>query len=63
VPAAAGERHAMPPILRKILAQWRNGIEATFGEITKQMWLTRHAAHTFRGLLTPAPQQPSPPTP
>lgn len=42
----------MPPILRKIIAEWRNRIETTFKEITGQMELARHGAHTFWGLLT-----------
>jgi Transposase DDE domain len=52
VPPAKGQRASMPPILRKVIAQWRNRIEATFGEITDQMELARHGAHTFWGLLT-----------
>jgi Transposase DDE domain len=51
-PPAKGQRHTMPPILRKIIAQWRNRIETTFAEITDQMELARHGAHTFWGLLT-----------
>ena len=42
----------MPAVLRKIIAEWRNRIEATFGEITDRMELARHGAHTFWGLLT-----------
>ena len=42
----------MPPILRKIIARWRNCIETTFGEITDLLGLARHGAHTFCGLLT-----------
>ena len=42
----------MPPILQKIIAEWRNRIETTFKEITDQMELARHGAHTFWGLLT-----------
>jgi hypothetical protein len=52
VPPAKDQRQQMPPILRKIIAEWRNRIEATFGEITDQMELARHGAHTFYGLLT-----------
>ena len=52
IPPAKGQRHTMPPILRTIIAQWRNRIEATFGEITDLMGLARHGAHTFWGLLT-----------
>ena len=47
-----GKRHRMPPIPRKIIAEWRNRIETTFTEITDQMELARHGAHTFWGLLT-----------
>ena len=52
IPPAKGQRHTMPPILRTIIAQWRNRIEATFGEITDLMGLARHGASTFWGLLT-----------
>jgi hypothetical protein len=52
LPPAKAQRAAMPPILRKIIAEWRNRIETTFGEITVLMELARHGAHTFWGLLT-----------
>jgi hypothetical protein len=52
VPPDKGQRAAMPSILRKVIAEWRNRIEATFSEITVQMELARHGAHTFWGLLT-----------
>jgi len=52
LPPAKGQRHAMPPILRAIIARWRNRIETTFGEITGRMDLARHGARTFWGLLT-----------
>jgi hypothetical protein len=52
IPPAKNQRASMPAILRTIIAQWRNRIEATFGEITDQMGLARHGAHTFCGLLT-----------
>jgi hypothetical protein len=52
LPPAKGHRQAMPSILRKIIAQWRNRIETTFAEITDLMDLARHRAHTFWGLLT-----------
>jgi hypothetical protein len=52
IPPAKGQRQAMPPILRKIIAEWRNRIETTFGEITDLMELARHGACTFWGLLT-----------
>jgi Transposase DDE domain len=52
IPPAKGQRRRMPPILQKIIAEWRNRIETTFKEITDQMELARHGAHTFWGLLT-----------
>jgi hypothetical protein len=52
VPPAKDQRASMPAILLKVIAQWRNRIEASFAEITEQMGLTRHGAHTFWGLLT-----------
>jgi hypothetical protein len=52
VPPAKGQRAAMPAILQKIIAEWRNRIETTLKEITDQMELARHGAHTFYGLLT-----------
>jgi Transposase DDE domain len=42
LPPAKGKRHRMPPILRKIIAEWRNRIGTTFQEITDQMELARH---------------------
>jgi len=68
VPPAKDQRASMPALLLKVIAQWRNRIEASFGEITEHMGLTRHGAHTFGGLLTrtgacsPGLQRPSPPT-
>ena len=52
VPPGKDQRTSTPAILLKVIAQWRNRIEATFGEITDQMELARHGAHTFWGLLT-----------
>ena len=52
IPPARNQRPAMPPILQKIIAEWRNRIETTLQEITDQMELARHGAHTFWGLLT-----------
>ncbi len=52
VPPDKGQRAAMPSILRKVIAEWRNRIETTFSEITDRMELARHGAHTFWGLLT-----------
>ena len=52
VPPDKGQRAAMPSILRKVIAEWRNRVETTFSEITVHMELARHGAHTFWGLLT-----------
>ena len=52
LPPAKDQRATMPAILRQVIAQWRNRIETTFAEITDQMELARHGAHTFWGLLT-----------
>ncbi|HYZ52337.1 MAG TPA: transposase [Streptosporangiaceae bacterium] len=52
VPPTKHQRKTMPAVLRKIIAEWRNRIETTFKEITDQMDLARHGAHTFWGLLT-----------
>jgi Transposase DDE domain len=52
VPPAKGQRATMPAILRQVIAEWRNRVETTFKEITDQMELARHGAHTFWGLLT-----------
>lgn len=37
---------------QKVIAQRRNRVETSFGEITERMELARHGAHTFWGLLT-----------
>jgi Transposase DDE domain len=52
VPPGKKQRAAMPSVLLKVIAEWRNRIETTFSEITDQMELARHGAHTFWGLLT-----------
>ncbi len=52
VPPDKAQRAVMPSILRKVIAEWRNRVETTFNEITVQMELARHGAHTFWGLLT-----------
>ena len=52
VPPDKKQRTAMPSALLKVIAEWRNRIETTFSEITDQMELARHGAHTFWGLLT-----------
>jgi hypothetical protein len=52
VPPTKKQRRSMPATLQKIIAEWRNRIETTFGELTDTMDLARHGAHTFHGLLT-----------
>jgi Transposase DDE domain len=52
VPPTKDQRSIMPTIRQKVIAEWRNRIETTFKEITDQMELARHGAHTFWGLLT-----------
>jgi hypothetical protein len=52
VPPAKDQRARMPALVLTVIAHWRNRIEASFAEITEQMGLTRHGAHTFWGLLT-----------
>ncbi len=49
VPPDKRHRAAMPSALLKVIAEWRNRIEATFSEITDHMELARHGAHTFWG--------------
>ena len=50
-PPTKAQRKTMSPGLLKVIAEWRNRIETTFSEITDQMELARHGAHTFWGLL------------
>ena len=52
VPPTKTQRATMSRGLLTVIAEWRNRIETTFGEITDQMTLARHGAHTFWGLLT-----------
>lgn len=52
IPPTKKQRKTMPKRLQKIIAEWRNRVETTFGEITDRMELARHGAHTFWGLLT-----------
>lgn len=52
VPPTKAERKTMPAWLQKIIAEWRNRIEVTNGELTDAMELARHGAHTVHGLIT-----------
>jgi Transposase DDE domain len=58
VPPTKDQRKRMPAILQKIIAEWRNRVETTFQEITDQMELARHGAHTFWA-CSHGPRQPS----
>jgi hypothetical protein len=51
-PPSKAQRATMPRWLQAVIACWRNRVEVTFGELTDQMELARHGAHTFWGLLT-----------
>ncbi len=52
VPPTRDQRKTMPATLQKVIAEWRNRVETSFGEITDLMELARHGAHTFWGLVT-----------
>jgi hypothetical protein len=51
------QRKTMPMALQKIITEWRKRVETSFKEITDQMELARHGAHTFWG-CSPAPPPP-----
>jgi hypothetical protein len=46
------DRHRLPAAVRRPVAALRNRVETSLGEITEQLGLARHHAHTFWGLLT-----------
>jgi hypothetical protein len=52
IPPTRARRQAMPKTLQRPIARLRNRVETSFKEITDQMELARHGAHTFEGLLT-----------
>lgn len=52
IPPTKVQRRTMPKMLQTVIAQWRNRVETSLGEITDLMELARHGAHTFWGLLT-----------
>ena len=52
IPPARAQRKKMPRTLQRVIARYRNRVETSFKEITDQMDLARHGAHTFHGLLT-----------
>lgn len=48
IPPTKAQRKTMPKWLQKVIAEWRNRIETTFGELTDIMELARHGAHLPR---------------
>ena len=52
IPPTRAQRTTMPRPLLRLIARLRNRVETSFKEITDQMELARHGAHTFEGLLT-----------
>ena len=52
IPPTRAQRKTMPKTLQRLIAKLRNRVEISFQEITDQMELARHGAHTFEGLLT-----------
>jgi len=52
IPPTRKQRTTMPTTLQTLIARLRNRVETSFKEITDQMDLARHGAHTFDGLLT-----------
>jgi Transposase DDE domain len=52
IPPTRKQRSTMPKALQRLIARLRNRVETSFKEITDQMDLARHGAHTFEGLLT-----------
>src|SRR5215472_2698982 len=52
IPPTRAQRTTMPKPLQRLIARLRNRVETSFKEITDQMELARHGAHTFEGLLT-----------
>jgi len=52
IPPTRKQRATMPKTVQRLIARLRNRVETSFKEITDQMDLARHGAHTFEGLLT-----------
>ena len=50
IPPTRAQRQTMPRTLQRLIARLRNRVETSFKEITDQMDLARHGAHTFEGL-------------
>ena len=54
IPPTRAQRRTMPKPVQRLIAKFRNRVEASFKEITDQMELARHGSHCFEGLLTRA---------
>jgi Transposase DDE domain len=52
IPPTRAQRSTMPKPVQRLIAKFRNRVEASFKEITDQMELARHGSHCFEGLLT-----------
>ena len=52
IPPTRAQRRTMPKPVQRLIARFRNRVEASFKETTDQMELARHGAHCFEGLLT-----------
>jgi hypothetical protein len=52
IPPTRAQRQTTPKTVQRLIARLRNRVETSFKEITDQMELARHGAHTFEGLLT-----------
>jgi Transposase DDE domain len=52
IPPTRAQRATIPKTLQRLIARLRNRAESSFKEITDQMDLARHGAHTFWGMLT-----------
>src|SRR5260370_5445666 len=52
IPPTRAQRQAMPKALQRLIARLRNREETSFREITDQMELARHRAHSFDAIVT-----------
>jgi hypothetical protein len=52
IPPTRAQRRTMPKPVQRLIAKFRNRVEASFKEITDQMELARHGSRCFEGLLT-----------
>ena len=52
IPPTRAQRQTMPKTPQRLIGRLRNRVETSCREITDQMELARHGAHTFEGLLT-----------